>query len=105
MATTKLTPKVRMLSRRARSACRAGPVADPADRDKLKASACSVERVPDGRGVPAAAALGGGDAIGVQSVRDRGQAVAGFSLASDPLDRVRGHGRGAAEPDALRALA
>jgi hypothetical protein len=41
--------------------------------------------------------LGGGDAILVESDRDRGQAVAGFSLVLDPLDRVRGHGRGPAE--------
>jgi len=49
--------------------------------------------------------LCGGDAIGVESVRDRGQAVAGCSLAPDPLDRVRGHARRPAEPDALRACA
>ncbi len=70
-----------------------------------KASTCSAERVADGRWVAAAAALCGGDAIGVESVRDRGQAVAGCSLAPDPLDRVRGHARGPAEPDALRAFA
>src|SRR5216683_2713958 len=76
----------------------------PACLSQSPQSMCSVERVSDGRWVPAAAALGGGDAIGVESVRDRGQALAGCSLAPDSLDRVRGHGRGAAEPDALRAL-
>lgn len=36
--------------------------------------------------VPAAAALRGGDVVRVQSVRDRGQALSGFSLAPDPRD-------------------
>ncbi len=44
------------------------------------------ERVADGRWI-AATALGGGDPIGVQSVRDRGQAAAGRPLPPDPLDR------------------
>src|SRR5207245_9051610 len=63
----------------------------------------SVERVADGGWIPAAPALGGGDAIGVESVRDRGQALAGCPLAPDPLERVLGHLRRPAEPDALRA--
>jgi hypothetical protein len=32
--------------------------------------ACSLECVADGGGVPLAAALGGGDAVGVESVRE-----------------------------------
>src|SRR6266516_3890572 len=64
----------------------------------------SLEGVADGRWIPAAAALCSGDAIGVQSVRDRGQALPGGSLAPDPLARVRGHARGPAEPNALRAF-
>src|SRR5437879_4699146 len=67
-------------------------------------SVCSVEGVADGCWVPALAALGGGDAFVVEGVGDRGQAVAGRSLAPDPLDHVGGDGRGPAEPDALRAL-
>src|SRR6266516_5433166 len=67
-------------------------------------SAFSLERVADGGWIPAAAALGGGDAIGVESVRDRGQALAGRPFAPDPLERVLGHLRRPAEPDALRAL-
>ena len=51
------------------------------------------------------AALGGRDVVGVESVGDRGQAVAGCSLAGDPLDRVGGHRRRSAEPDALCAFA
>jgi len=61
-----------------------------------EASAWTVERVVDGGRVPAAAALGGGNVIGVESVRDRGQAVAGCSLTPDPVDRVLGDGRGPA---------
>jgi hypothetical protein len=68
-----------------------------------KASACSVERVADGGGVPALAALGGGDAVGVESVRDRGQALAGVALAPDPLEHIGGDRRRSAEADALRA--
>jgi len=41
--------------------------------------------VADRGWVPAAAALGGEDAIRVQSVRDRGQALAGFALAPRPV--------------------
>jgi hypothetical protein len=40
---------------------------------------CSVESVADGRWVPFAAALGGGDAVGVEGVGDRGQAFASCS--------------------------
>src|SRR5206468_5208068 len=76
----------------------------PALCDEAKASRCARERVADGGRVPAGAALCGGDAIGVQSVRDRGQALASCSLAPDALERVRGHRRRASEPDALRAL-
>src|SRR6266516_2600392 len=82
----------------------ADAVALPANCDGPGGSACSVERVADGGWIPAAATLGGGDAIGVESIRDRGQALAGCPLAPDPLDRVRGHLRRPAEPDALRAL-
>src|SRR5207248_2886015 len=39
---------------------------------------------------PAASALGGGDAVGVESVRDRRQAAAGGAFASDSLERVGG---------------
>jgi hypothetical protein len=56
---------------------------------------CSVECVADGCGVAAAAALGGGDAVGVGSVRGRGQAGARCVLASDSVDRVLGDGWGA----------
>jgi hypothetical protein len=41
---------------------------------------------------------GGGDAVGVESVRDRGQALAGCPFALDPLDRVGGRLRRPAEP-------
>src|SRR6266567_1002416 len=75
----------------------------PANCDGAGGSACSLERVADGGWIPAAPALGGGYALGVESVRDRGQALAGCPLAPDPLDRVLGHLRRPAEPDALRA--
>ena len=47
--------------------------------------------------------MGCGDAVGVQSVRDRGEALAGGSLVPDPLERVGGDRRRPAEPDALGA--
>src|SRR6266566_1230431 len=81
-----------------------GSVALPAFCDGAERSACSLERVADGGWIPAAPALGGGDAIGVESARDRGQALAGRPLAPDPLERVLGHLRRPAEPHALRAL-
>ena len=65
-------------------------VALPAKGDEAKASLCALERVAHSGRVPAAAALRGGDAIRVESVRDRGEAGAGCSLAPDPLDRVPG---------------
>ena len=58
---------------------------------------CSVQGVANGGWIPAAAALGGRDAIGVESVRDRGQAPAGRAFALDPLDQVGGDRRGPAE--------
>ena len=61
----------------------------------------SLEGVADGRGIPAPAALRGGDAVGVESVGDRGQALAGCSLGPDPLDHIGGHRWRPAEPDAL----
>src|SRR6266516_8197031 len=82
----------------------AGAVALPANCDGPGGSACSLERVADGGRIPAAPALGGGDAVGVESVRDRGQALAGCPFAPDPFDHVLGHLRWPAEPDALRAL-
>src|SRR6266566_6841068 len=78
-------------------------VALPANCDGPGGSACSLERVADGGWIPLAPALGGGDAIGVESVRDRGQALAGCPLAPDPPERVLGHLRRPTEPDALRA--
>ncbi len=68
----------------------------------VRGSAWSVEGAADGCWVPLAAALGGGDAVVVEGIGDRGQAVAGRSLAPDPLDYVGGDGGGPAEPDALK---
>jgi hypothetical protein len=51
------------------------------------------------------AAVGGGDVVVVESVGDRGQGLAGCSLASDPLDHVGGDGWRPAEADALAAFA
>src|SRR6266516_6783264 len=82
----------------------AGAVALPANCDGPGGSACSLERVADGGRIPAAPALGGGDAVGVESLRDRGQALAGCPFAPDPLEHVLGHLRWPAESDALRAL-
>jgi hypothetical protein len=42
--------------------------------------ACPLERVADRGWIPAAAALGGRDAIGVESVRDRVQAAASLPV-------------------------
>src|SRR5437016_5790055 len=46
----------------------------------------AVEQVADGGRVPAAAALAGGDAVCVEPVRDRRQALPAGALAPDPLE-------------------